>query len=190
MMTTFDPLLPVMPMAGPRFKCIQAFPSLTRPNGVLSVNEFAYIQRRDAPRVLQDLLIRCWSQHRNALKLTYPAHAVADPFDTRPYPDLTPLLSAWDKLCCWYRDSLFDRQLTLFGDPWEDELQRWYRFVRRRCIEIILDRPEWTRLILESFDILPISPIDPDWLCEDEPVTGAGCFIAIINANTENEYAF
>lgn len=190
MTTTFDPLLPVMPTVGPRYKCIQAFPSLTRPNGVLSVKEFAYIQRRDAPRVLQNLLIRCWSRYLDALRLTRPAQPVADPFDTRPNPDLTPLLPAWDKLCSWHRDTLFDRQLTLFGDPLEDGLQRWHRFVRRRPIDVILDRPEWTRLSLESLAILPILSIDPDWLCEDEPVTGAGCFHAITNANMENEYAF
>lgn len=190
MTMTFDPIMPHVVNWQRPYKSNEAYPSLTRPLGVLSVHEFAYIQRRDAPRMVQDLLLRCWSSIRRSLMLIRPGYPVADPFDVRPYPDLAPLLPAWDRLCCWYRETLFDRQLDLFGDPWEDELQRWHRFVRYRCSEVILDRPDWTRLILESIGILPILPVDPDKLCEDDPVTGADCFAVIINANTRNNYAF
>lgn len=104
-----------------------------------------------------------------------------------PFPDLTPLLPGWDRLCRYYRETLFDRQLDLFGDPWNDELQRWHRFVLRRCIEVVLDRPDWTRLILESVGFLPVLPVDLDWLCEDDPVTGPDCFDIIMIANRENK---
>lgn len=166
-----------------------AYPSVTRPDGVLGLSEFAYIQRREAPQLLHDLAIRCWRRYRYALLLTRPADPVADPFDTRPYPDLAPLLPAWDRLCCWYRDTLFDRQLDLFGCPWNDELARWHGFVRHRCVDVILDRPDWVRLVMQSLAILPSVLRHAADLTEGERLFVTACFDAIILANMENHHA-
>lgn len=187
---TFDPIIPLVANGQRRYKSIEAYPSLTRPNGVLGIHEFAYIQRSDASRMVHDLLLRCWSSYRQALRLVRPGYPFADPFDGCPCPDLAPLLPACDRLSCWYRATLFDRQLDLFSDPWADELNRWHRFARLRCIDVILDRPEWSRLILESLRILPTLSVDPEWLCEDDAVDGAGCFDAIITNNTKTNHVF
>lgn len=172
------------------YRRLDPYPSVTRPEGVLTIDGFAYIQRRSAVVMLNQLLHGCWQAYRNALLLTRPGTLLPDLFDRYPRADMAPLIPTWDRVCVWYRRTLFDPQLTLFDCPYNLELDRWHHWVDRHCFGVILDRPEWVRMILEVLGYLPATTRDPDILLEDEPLFAAACFDTIINANQETIDAY
>lgn len=102
------------------YRRLDPYPSVTRPQGILTLDGFAYIQRRGAVVMLHQLLRGCWQAYRNALLLTRPGTL----FDRHPRADMAPLIPTWDRVCVWYRDTLFDPQMTLFDCTYEHELDR------------------------------------------------------------------
>lgn len=91
--------------------------------------------------------------------------------------DLTALVYPWDRLCCWYRDNVFRRQLDLFECPYRTELLRWQTLLLERCLEPIYDDPQRVRLILATVGLIP--SLYEDFTCFDgieegdpEPIFG------------------
>ena len=84
--------------------------------------------------------------------------------------DLTSLLYPWDRLCCWYRETVFRRQMNLFECPYQTELTRWNTLVLERCLEPIFDDPQRVRLILATVGL--IKPAYSDYLFFDEKYEG------------------
>lgn len=104
---------------------------------------------------MHDLASRSWQRYLYALRLTRPAHPLPD----RPEFELDPLYVPWDKVCCWYRDFLFDRQFDFFRCPYNLELERWSAFVDERCIKPVLQSPDQARLILQATGALAEAPL-------------------------------
>ena len=131
----------------------RAYPCVTRPNGVLSTAGVAYIQRREAGQCLQALVEECRRRYVYSSRVT----GAPDPsFGTGTLMvDLTPLLYPWDRLCCWYRETVFRRQMNLFECPYQTELTRWNTLVLERCLEPIYDDPQRVRLILATVGLIP-----------------------------------
>lgn len=163
------------------------FPSIDRPHGVLTLKEFAFTQRREAGATLQNMVYECWRTYRTALTLTQPGSPLPDTFEQRPDRDLGPLLLGWDKVCVWYREHVFDRQLDLFTCPHVTELRRWHRWVERHCTNVILEQPLWVRTFLETLGYLPKWRQPDDYQPEDCSTVTA-CFETIINANEDTYY--
>ena len=140
------------------------YPSITRPRGVLTTTEFAYIQRREARQLMQATVEECRRRYLYSCRVT----TVPEPsFATGPLlVDLTPLLYPWDRICKWYRDTVFNRQLDLFKCPYTVELLRWKSLVLERCLEPIFDDPQRVRLVLANVGI--IQPKCSDYLVFDE----------------------
>ena len=91
------------------------YPSITRPNGVLTTSMFAYIQRTEAPQYMQALVEEC----RRLYLYSTRVKGAPDPSFTSGtlIVDLTHLVYPWDRLCCWYRHDVFGRQMDLFRCP-------------------------------------------------------------------------
>lgn len=64
-----DHVRPGYAWSGLGYRQVDGYPPVTRPGGVLGLGKFAYVQRREAPRMLHDLVIRCWQRYRYALLL-------------------------------------------------------------------------------------------------------------------------
>ena len=144
----------------------RAYPCVTRPNGVLSTAGFAYIQRREAGQYLQALVEECRRRYVYSCRVT----GVPDPsFGTGTLiVDLTPLMYPWDRLCCWYRETVFRRQMDLFECPYDTELTRWRELVLERCFEPIYDDPQRERLLLATVGLIPAMYADYELYEEDE----------------------
>ena len=142
------------------------YPCITRPNGVLSTAGFAYIQRREAGQYLQALVEQCRRRYVYSCRVT----GVPEPwFGTGTLiVDLTPLIYPWDRLCCWYRNTLFRRQMGLFECPYDTELTRWRELVLERCFEAIYDDPQRERLLLATVGLVPAMYADYELYEEDE----------------------
>lgn len=133
---------------------VWGYPSTTRPQGVLTARELAYLQRRDAPRALRQILDLCLDQYLYAQQLLHPSTPLPCRREAYATLDLTPLLPGWDRLCCWYRATLFDAQLDLFTCPYQAEVDRWQRFVIDRCFGTLLARPNLTRSVLVATGVI------------------------------------
>lgn len=151
------------------------YPCITRPVGVLTISEFAHIQRRENTQRLQAVVEECRRRY------IYSCRVVGTPdpsFGTGHLMlDLTALLYPWDKLCCWYRNNVFRRQLDFFECPYRTELSRWQTLLLERCLEPIFDDPQRVRLILASVGLLELSHADSMWLehlydSDAEPIFG------------------
>ena len=137
----------------PRYREGFPYPCITRPEGVLTPTMFAYIQRREAPQYLQAFVEGCWRRYVYSCKVAGIPDPSLEGGTLLPY--LTPLLYPWDRLCCWYRDTVFERQLELFECPYKFELTRWRRLVLERCFEPIYDDPQRLRLTLANVGLIP-----------------------------------
>jgi hypothetical protein len=81
----------------------------------------------------------------------------------RQVPNLGSLLLSWDRLCIWYRERSFERQLDLFLASDEIEIARWSSFVENQCFAPILRCPCLTRSLLQQTGMLPETVHLPPW---------------------------
>ena len=151
------------------------YPCITRPSGVLSTAGFAYMQRREAGQYLQALVEQCRRRYVYSCRVT----GAPDPsFGSGPLIiNLTALMYPWDRLCCWYRETVFRRQMDLFECPYQSELTRWRDLIADRCFEPIYDDPQRVRLLLATVDLIPAINVDYELYDEDgndinEPIFG------------------
>ena len=158
-----------------RYRQESSYPCITRAEGVLTPAMFAYIQRREAPQYLQAIVEGCWRRYVYSCKVA----GVPDPSlkGGTVLPDLAPLLYPWDRLCTWYRSTVFESQLELFECPYKFELSRWRRLVLDRCFGPIYEDPKRIRLLLASIDLIPAMYADYELYDEDgnginEPIFG------------------
>lgn len=84
------------------------------PSGVLTRDRLAWIQRREVSATLVSLTMQCRDRYHYALRLIHPGRPVPEAGRFPPNEIVACLLPAWDRVCCWYRDVLFDPQLDLF----------------------------------------------------------------------------
>lgn len=140
------------------------YPSITRPRGVLTTSEFAYIQRREAGQSMQAFVEECSRRYLYSCRVT----TAPDPsFASGPLlVDLSPLLYPWDRVCNWYRETVFNHQMDLFDCPYTVELLRWKSLVMERCLDPIFDDPQRVRLVLAT--VCLIQPNYSDYLFFDE----------------------
>jgi hypothetical protein len=122
---------------------------------ILNIRGFSYFQRRHALEDIWNLTHCCWRAYRDALRMVEPALPFPAQFDTPFKPDLHWLLLAYDKLCIWYRETLFGLQLELFECNFSLELDRWMHFRDRYCFELIMREPPSVRATLEATGFLP-----------------------------------
>ena len=127
------------------------YPSEERPTCRLSAREFAYLQRRNSDRLLLDLIDRGWASYCFANSLVTPSSPLPD----RQIPNLGSLLLSWDKICIWYREQRFERQLDLFLASDEMEIRRWSSFAEHQCFVPILRSAHLTRSLLRETGMLP-----------------------------------
>lgn len=121
---------------------------------ILGIRGFAYFQRRRALHDVWKLTDRCWHAYRDALRLVEPGQPLPPQFESPFEPDLHWLLLAYDKLCIWYRETLFGLQLELFECNFSLELGRWAHFRDRYCFDLILREPLSVRATLEATGFL------------------------------------
>lgn len=126
------------------------YPSEQRPTPVLSFREFAFFQRRNADRLLLDLIGRGWEAYCFSRALVAPALPLLE----RHAPQVIGLMLAWDRLCASYRDNRLEDQLDLFLAHDENEIARWSEFVEDQCFHPILSSPHLTRSLLWATDML------------------------------------
>lgn len=158
-----------------KYRDTNPYPGITRPNGVLTTSMFAYIQRTEAPQYMQALVEEC----RRLYLYSTRVKGAPDPSFTSGtlIVDLTPLFYPWDKICCWYRSDVFDRQMDLFRCPYEHELSLWHTFIENYCFEPIYYDPGRVRLILAAVGLIPADHAEFEYYtdCEDsggEPLFG------------------
>lgn len=134
--------------------------SVSPPYGpdVLTRTRLAWLQRRQARSSLVMLASECRDAYRFALALLHPAKPEPENEGRLNDYAVLDLLYAWDGLCCWYRENLFNPQLDLFTCPWNTELDRWHYFIRDRVFRLCLKWPEYVRAVLIASGVIPADP--------------------------------
>ena len=157
-----------------KFRDPNPYPSISRPNGVMTISMFAYVQRTETRQYMQALIEECRRLYLYSTRVT----GAPDPSFTSGtlIVDLSALMYPWDKLCCWYRDNIFCRQMDLFRCPYQHELSRWHTFVLERSFEPIYDDPGRVRLLLATVGLIPAKHGEFEYYADFEDSGGEPLF--------------